>query len=400
MFSPTANDLARPSTERTLWGSLQSTRGDVHWATVTPIYRYAWLNSDSAMACGHAPSADAARLCCASPGAANLKELIQVNSILKRTVAAASVVLGLTAATSIQAADKVNVAFFLEWATPNLIAKVDKAYDKAMGVDVNWVDFSTGTAMTEAMLAGDIDIAYSQGLAPFVTAIQQGAPLKMVGIAVVYEANDCFVRNDLGITSSNASELEGKTVAVPLNTMADFAFRKYMAHLDVDISTMKIVDQAPPDGAKSLADGAVDMACVFGGVASKASAEVGTPIMSKQQKVDAGIGSFDVVSVTEKFATENPELLKTFLEVTDEANSSWKGSDAEFAKAAQASGMDVSTTKAQVADFIFPSVDEQLSQYFGKNGTAAAAAASLGLVFSSDSDGSAIAKTIDGSFLK
>ena len=34
--------------------------------------------------------------------------------------------------------------------------------------------------MTEAMLAGDIDIAYSQGLAPFVTAIQQGAPIKMV----------------------------------------------------------------------------------------------------------------------------------------------------------------------------------------------------------------------------
>ena len=80
------------------------------------------------------------------------------------------------------AADSVNVAFFLEWATPNQIAKVDKAYDDAMGVDVNWTDFSAGTAMTEAMLAGDIDISYSQGLAPFVTAIQQGAPLKMVAV--------------------------------------------------------------------------------------------------------------------------------------------------------------------------------------------------------------------------
>ena len=100
-----------------------------------------------------------------------------------------------------QAADSVNVAFFLEWATPNQIAKVDKVYDEAMGVDVNWTDFSTGVQMTEAMLAGDIDIAYSQGLAPFVTAIQQGAPLKMVGIAVVYEANDCFVLNDLGTVS-------------------------------------------------------------------------------------------------------------------------------------------------------------------------------------------------------
>ena len=62
-----------------------------------------------------------------------------------------------------QAADSVNVAFFLEWATPNQIAKVDKAYDEALGVPVNWTDFSTGVAMTEAMLAGDIDIAYSQG---------------------------------------------------------------------------------------------------------------------------------------------------------------------------------------------------------------------------------------------
>ncbi|MEK9934814.1 MAG: hypothetical protein VW619_00145, partial [Rhodobiaceae bacterium] len=37
-------------------------------------------------------------------------------------------------ATSAQAADSVNVAFFLEWATPNQIAKVEKTYDEAMGV--------------------------------------------------------------------------------------------------------------------------------------------------------------------------------------------------------------------------------------------------------------------------
>ena len=323
-----------------------------------------------------------------------------MKSLLKSTLVAASVTTALASAPMVQAADQVNAAFFLEWATPNLIAKVDKAYDKAMGVDVNWVDFTTGTAMTEAMLAGDIDISYSQGLAPFVTAIQQGAPLKMVGIAVVYEANDCFVKNDLGIDSSNASELEGKTVAVPLNTMADYAFRSYMTHLGVDISTMQIVDQAPPDGAKSLADGAVDMACLFGGVASAAGAEVGTPIMSSAQKVEAGIGSFDVISVTEKFATEEPELLKAFMEATEEANSAFSGTDAEYAKLAEASGMDVETTKTQISGFIMPSAKEQLEKYFSKGGIAESAAASLGLVFSDDSDGAAIATTLDGSFLE
>jgi taurine transport system substrate-binding protein len=174
--------------------------------------------------------------------------------------------------------------FFLEWASPNQIAKVEKAYDQAMGVTVNWTNFSTGTAMTEAMLAGDIDIAYSQGLSPFVTAIKDGAPLKMVAVAMEYNANDCFVRNDLGISSANATELEGKTVAVPLNTMADFAFRSYMNHFGVDIATMNIVDQVPADGAKSLADGNVDMACIFGGNSSKAAGEVGTPIMTNADK--------------------------------------------------------------------------------------------------------------------
>ena len=324
-----------------------------------------------------------------------------MKSFITRTAAAA--VAALTLSGAAQAADSVNVAFFLEWATPNQIAKVDKAYDEAMGVDVNWTDFSTGVAMTEAMLAGDIDIAYSQGLAPFVTAIQQGAPLKMVGIAVVYEANDCFVANGLGIDSSNASELEGKTVAVPLNTMADFSFRKQMAALNVDTSTMTIVDQAPPDGAVSLADGSVDMACIFGGASAKAAGEVGTPIMSTQEKTDAGIGSFDVISVTEKFANENPELVSSFMEVTEEANAAWQATPEQIRKVANDAGMDFTTTQNQMNGFIFPTAAEQAADYFGNDGIAAAAAESLGAVFVKTNiknyKGS-VSAAIDGSFIQ
>jgi taurine transport system substrate-binding protein len=280
-----------------------------------------------------------------------------------------------------QAADSVNVAFFLEWATPNQISKVEKAYDDAMGVKVNWTDFKTGTAMTEAMLAGDIDIAYSQGLSPFVTAIQQGHPLKMVGVAMEYPANDCFIKNGLGIDMSNASELEGKTVAVPLNTMADFAFRSYMKQLKVDISTMSIVDQEPADGAKSLADGNVDMACIFGGNSSKAAAEVGTAIMTNAQKVEAGIGSFDVISVTEDFATKNPDLLRTFLDVTAEANFAWTGEPAQLAKVAKDAGMSSTDTKDQMETFIFLSPEQQKTKYFGRDGIAVSAAESLGKIF-------------------
>ena len=296
-------------------------------------------------------------------------------------------------------AQDVNVAFFLEWATPNQIAKVEKAYDDAMGVDVNWTNFDTGVGMSEAMLSGDIDISYSQGLAPFVTAVQQGAPLKMIGIAVVYEANDCFVADGLGIDSSNAGELEGSTVAVPLNTMADFSFRKQMAALDVDTDSMTIVDMAPADGAVALADGSVSMACIFGGASAKAAGEVGTPIMSTGEKADAGIGSFDVISTTEEFAAANPEALATFMEVTEAANAAFTGSAEQIAIIAADAGMDAETTANQMAGFMFPTADEQKSDYCGADGIAAAAAASLGLVFSDDTDAGQLAQTIDCSYL-
>ncbi len=37
---------------------------------------------------------------------------------------------------------------------PCQVAKVEKAYDDALGVAVNWTNFDAGTQMTEAMLAG------------------------------------------------------------------------------------------------------------------------------------------------------------------------------------------------------------------------------------------------------
>ena len=79
--------------------------------------------------------------------------------------------LTLSMSAAFSAANEVRVAFFLEWATPNQEDKVKKTFDKALGVPIKWTNFATGGEMTEAMLSGDIDISYSQGLTPFVTLL-------------------------------------------------------------------------------------------------------------------------------------------------------------------------------------------------------------------------------------
>ena len=319
-------------------------------------------------------------------------------SLIKAVTAAALTVAGST----VQAADEVNVAYFLEWATPNQVAKVLKTYDDEMGVPVNWTNFEAGTQMTEAMLAGDIDISFSQGLAPFINAVNANAPIKLVAIAVQYPANDCVIRTGEGIDSSNATELEGKSVAVPLATMADYSFRMMMRALEVDVSEITVIDQVPADAAVSLADGSVAMACGFGGNAMAAMYEAGAVLMTPEQKEAAGIISFDVISVTEKFLQESPDLLQTFLDVTDAANTSFSGTEDEMLVIASDAGMSVEDTGSQMATMSFPSAAEQLEKYFNENGLASAAIAVVGNAFATAENPALedYSVAIDTSFLK
>lgn len=303
--------------------------------------------------------------------------------ILRHIAGRALTATALTVACTVpaQAADELNVAYFLEWATPNLIAKADGLYEDTLGIPVNWTAFDTGTAMTEAMLAGDIDISYSQGLAPFITAVNSNAPIQMVAIAVQYEANDCVVRNGTNITTDNASELEGRSVAVPLATMADYSFRMMMRALDVDVSQITVVDQAPADGAVSLADGSVDMVCIFGGLSTAKALESGKALMTKEQKEAAGIISFDVVSVSNSFIEENPDLVKGFLEVTDEANAAYTASPEQLEKMGTESGMSAEAVETQMTGFVFPTMSEQLETYFSDSGVATGAIGVVGNAF-------------------
>ena len=200
------------------------------------------------------------------------------------------------AAGAAAAQDKVTVAYFLEWPTANQVAQVDKTYDKELGVEVEWRAFGNGNEMTQAMVSGDVDIAYSQGFVPFVVGVTNGAPLKLVGIAVSYSENDlCIVRDDAGITKDNAKELEGKKVATPTGNVTHYKLLKTLAHLGVDASKVEIVQMNGADAAVALVRGDVTMACAFGGPIDRMKT-VGKPLMTGAEQEAAGINTFDIIS--------------------------------------------------------------------------------------------------------
>ena len=279
------------------------------------------------------------------------------------------VALNLSVSVANAAANEVRVAFFLEWATPNQEAKVKKTFDKALGVPVKWVDFKTGVEMTDAMLAGDIDISFSQGLTPFVNAVNAKAPIKLVDIAVIYGAGNttCVVGNDINKENA-ASKLDGQKVAVPLGTMADYVFKETMRVVGADISNMKIVDMAPEDGAAAFVNGDVAMVCLFGGGSNAAAQEKGASLLTDAEAKAAGIAGIDITSVTNKFLKENPGMVRTFVEVTHEANARYNSGKSDMNIIAKDAAMDVAGTKKQMDGFEFINAAKMKSSYMNKGG--------------------------------
>ena len=280
------------------------------------------------------------------------------------------VALNLTISTANSAANEVRVAYFLEWPSPNLEDMMKKNFAKALGVPVKWTNFTNGGAMTDAMLAGDIDISYSQGLVPFINAVKSKAPIKLVDIAMEYGmgGTTCVTSNASGITKANATELEGKKVAVPLGTMADYVFRETMKAVGANADAMQVIDMNPEDGSAAIVNGDVAMACLFGGASIEKALEVGKRVLTVDEAKAAGIAGIDIVSVTNKFLKENPGMVSTFIEVTHEANAAHRAGKSNMNIIAKDAGMSLDATKGQMSGFEFPDANTIKSKYMNKGG--------------------------------
>lgn len=270
------------------------------------------------------------------------------------------VALNLSISVANSAANEVRVAFFLEWPTPNQEDKVKGTFEKALGVPVKWTNFTNGGAMTDAMLAGDIDISYSQGLVPFINAVKSKAPIKLVDIAMEYGmgGTTCVTSNASGITKANATELEGKKVAVPLGTMAEYVFDESMKVVGADRNKMEIIQMDPEEGAAALVSGDVVMACLFGGNSIKAATEVGSRLLTVDEARAAGILGIDITSVTDKFMKENPGMVRTFIEVTHEANARYKAGKSDLGVIAKDAEMKLEDFNGTLSGFKFLDANE------------------------------------------
>lgn len=152
--------------------------------------------------------------------------------------------------TPAQAQDSLEIGYFSEWPLPAHYGQTSGAYDEVLGAETKWTAFDSSTAMFAALETGDIQIALSQGLVPFLMVTTAGLDFKLVDIAVSYPANEnCFAHPDLRFSSTRASVLNGTTVALAIGTTAHFNLNQTLAHYGIDPTTLELVNMPPAQAA-------------------------------------------------------------------------------------------------------------------------------------------------------
>ena len=278
---------------------------------------------------------------------------------------------------------ELNVGYYIGWPTPNQKARFEKTYEKKLGMKVNWKIFNDGLHMTASIARGDIDIAFSQGVLPFVAAVSSGIPITTVAIAVSYaNIDNCIVHKKTRINNTNAKNLEGKKIGVVFGTVSYFKLLKQLKHLGVNINKVHFVNRVTqPKGryvsafgsveqqnANALITGELAMACGWG-LAYGRKQSVGEVLLTPDELFEIGIITFDIISVGNNFMEKNGDVVVDILQVTEDQNKDYSIFQ-DYKKIANATKMFKSDTKDILNQLRFPSKEEQLDKWF--NGTVAA----------------------------
>jgi taurine transport system substrate-binding protein len=286
-----------------------------------------------------------------------------ITSILASILVSASVLSTAVGTAAAARSEKITVAYFREWPTANQVAQAEKWYDDELGVEVEWRAYDTGVEMANAMVAGQVQISFSMGVVPFALAVTAGAPIKAVGVAVSYAANDnCVIYKKEAIDRANAHELEGRKVAVPLNTVTHYKMLRTLNILGVDVDKVDVMDMSPHDIGDAFIRGELAMGCSWGGPLRRMKGH-GWELLSAYEQERLGIRSFDIIAVTDEFAANYSDLVTKFLEVTDRAIE-YLGDNREEAEPviAKAAELDLKESNIVLSLFDFYPRSDQLTE--------------------------------------
>jgi ABC-type nitrate/sulfonate/bicarbonate transport system substrate-binding protein len=184
----------------------------------------------------------------------------------------------------------------------------DRGFFRDDGLNVTVKDYPTGVATTDALLAGEVDVAFAAEF-PMLSRAFAGEEISIFFVSSRFSDQYLFGLKDRGI--NGVSDLEGKTIGAPLKTIAEFYLARFLELNGIDIEDVSLVNVLPPQSVEAISGGEVDGVVTWEPYTSRiieqmADSTMAWSIQSSQAGFGANIGR-------NEWLRGHPELVQRFL---------------------------------------------------------------------------------------
>ncbi|MFB4370079.1 MULTISPECIES: aliphatic sulfonate ABC transporter substrate-binding protein [unclassified Pseudomonas] len=218
--------------------------------------------------------------------------------------------------TAVQAAPPKEVRLdYAYYAPTSLVLKQQGLLEKALepqGISVKWV-FSQGSNRSlEYLNGGSTDFASTAGLAA-VLSRANGAPIKTIYVASRPEWTALVVPKDSPIQS--VADLKGKKIAATKGTDPFLFLLQSLQKAGLNKNDVEIVHLQHPDGRVALERGDVQAWAGLDPLMASSELQAGSRLLYRNRDFN----SYSVLSVTETFAKQQPELIEQVIAAYEQA---------------------------------------------------------------------------------
>lgn len=190
----------------------------------------------------------------------------------------------------------------------------ERGFFTRQGLTVNVKNFDSGSAAIDAILKGDMDIAWSSEFRLIRGAFAREG---ISSLATINRFTDQFIFGKIDSGIKNTADLKGKRIGVPRNTITEFYLNLFLLFNGISIEDVFLVDVLPAQAMDSLSSGKVDAAVVWEPYSSQMKVQFAEEtVVWSVQDTQPGFG---VISSRNEWITGNPQTINRFLKSLTQA---------------------------------------------------------------------------------
>lgn len=208
-----------------------------------------------------------------------------------------------------------------------ILIALEQGYFTGNGLNVNIRMYPSGKAALDGMLKREVDMATASEYA-FAGNVLDSRDVRMVGVINRSSVEYLVGRVDRGI--KEISDLEGKTIGVPMKSRPEFALSRFLYLNGIDTSRVRLANVPVERSADALVNGEVDAIATWQPYIDQAKERVGSNVVV--WTVQNEQPSYNAVVCPGELTEENPDMIVRFLKSLVQAES-YVASKPEAAKA-------------------------------------------------------------------